>query len=100
MDDAVPSHSQAVLLKVIERAKKELGDPQRPGETQRAMKRRKRRAARQLELIKLVLSSWLTQNPDAPVFQISENEIVMAPPKKRRPRKKIPKGPDGKPLEI
>ena len=95
-----PSPSQAVLLKVIERAKRELGDPQRPGETQRVMKRRKRRAARQLELINLVLASWLKNNEDAKVFQIKEDEIVMAPPKKRKPRRKIPKGPDGKPIDI
>lgn len=95
-----PSQSVVVVRKVIERAKKELGEPQRPGETQRAMKRRKRRAARQLELIKQVLSSWLQNNPDAPVFQLKEDEIIMAPPKKRRPRRKIPRGPDGKPLDI
>lgn len=83
-----PSHSAIVLKKVIERAKKELGDPQRPGETQRFMKRRKRRAARQLELIKLVLQSWLTNSQDAGVFQIEEDEIILPPPKKRKPRGK------------
>jgi len=94
------SHSKAVLLKVIARAKKELGDPQRPGETQRLMKRRKRRAARQLELINLVLTSWLKNNEEEEVFQIKEDEIVMAPPKKRKPRKKNPKATDAKPIDI
>jgi hypothetical protein len=93
MSEASPS--QAVLLKVIERAKRELGDPQRPGETQRVMKRRKRRAARQLELIKSVMASWLSNSPDAQVFQIKESEIIMAPVKKRRPRRKPAKILDG-----
>jgi hypothetical protein len=91
----LPSHSAEVLKKVIERAKKELGDPQRPRETLRAMKRRKLRAARQLELIKSVMASWLSNSPEAQVFQIKESEIIMAPVKKRRPRRKPSKILDG-----